>query len=553
MEQSYRSPTHSLPTQDSLARSLPTRIAHPHSQWIERCAIAALVVGVLVRLIQYASNRSLWGDEASLALNLIERSYGELLGALDYNQAAPPLFLWIEKFAIDTLGNNEYAMRLYPLIGGVLSVFLFYRFTKIYTAGWARAVAMFLFAMQSYIVYFAGETKPYGWDVSIGLTLFMAIAPLATITPRIRSLLTAGLLGGVSIWLSFPSILVIAAVESANLLSLKVWQLKVNAWRSLLIRRLPLYAVWIANVVALYIVNVSKTLSETNLSASWDRRYPDNWVDIFWLFNALDRFFHEPLGFPVPFDIVAMLPFVVGLVYLYRTQKWRLLYIGSPIVVAIVAAYLHKYPFRHRLILFLVPYGLIILSEGIVLLIRHWRKGPKKIGRLGWLLAVLLLVQPAVQTLSWAVQPERAHFDAVRPALAHIQENWQPGDKLYVSHKPQRIFMYYQSRFSFSPDDVVFTELKNVRSSTLAGDGLAQFQQAFDQEVIQLKNAAQQNAAQQSASEGPTANEPVRVWFLLIARDRRSEEVMLQAIDQQGVAIERSRYPSVVVSLRQLD
>ena len=65
-----------------------------------------IVFGIVVRLVQYLSNRSLWADEAALALNIVNRSYSELGQPLDYDQAAPIGFLWLEKLAIDIFGNK---------------------------------------------------------------------------------------------------------------------------------------------------------------------------------------------------------------------------------------------------------------------------------------------------------------------------------------------------------------------------------------------------------------------------------------------------------------
>ena len=52
-----------------------------------------LALGVLLRLRAYFHNRALWLDEVYLALNLVPRSYAELLQPLDHDQGAPLGFL----------------------------------------------------------------------------------------------------------------------------------------------------------------------------------------------------------------------------------------------------------------------------------------------------------------------------------------------------------------------------------------------------------------------------------------------------------------------------
>jgi predicted membrane-bound mannosyltransferase len=78
-----------------------------------------LLVGTLIRLSIYAGRPSLWIDEARLALNIGTRSYLQLLRPLDYDQAAPPLFLWATKLMVQVGGMNEYALRVIPLLAGV--------------------------------------------------------------------------------------------------------------------------------------------------------------------------------------------------------------------------------------------------------------------------------------------------------------------------------------------------------------------------------------------------------------------------------------------------
>ncbi|MBK8875589.1 MAG: hypothetical protein IPN13_17395 [Bacteroidetes bacterium] len=56
-----------------------------------------IVVGVGLSILNFMNFRSLWLDEAMLALNIVNKSAMELLQPLDYNQVAPIGFLLIEK------------------------------------------------------------------------------------------------------------------------------------------------------------------------------------------------------------------------------------------------------------------------------------------------------------------------------------------------------------------------------------------------------------------------------------------------------------------------
>jgi hypothetical protein len=95
------------------------------SQGISRLIWFSVALGALLRLVQYLRNRSLWLDESSLALNILHRSYSGLLEPLDYHQGAPVGFLMLEKLAVRSLGAGEYALRLAPLVAGLVSLFLF--------------------------------------------------------------------------------------------------------------------------------------------------------------------------------------------------------------------------------------------------------------------------------------------------------------------------------------------------------------------------------------------------------------------------------------------
>jgi hypothetical protein len=326
-------------------------------------ALCGVLLGVLVRTVQYLSNRSLWGDEVNLALNIIDRSYGELSQVLDNNQAAPLGFLWVEKLATQIWGNSEYALRLFPFLSSIVSLGVFYLLVR-YSSALAAPIAIALFAGGRYTLYFATELKPYSSDVAIALSLFWLLVKTQHKILQTREIIAFACLGSLAIWFSYPAIFVLAGLSGWNLVTASKKSLV-----KIIINRLGIYFTWLASFGSFYFLTIANTLSNEDLSSSWESRYPDSWSDILWVFDALGRFFYHPMGFLGFTDGIGIFAFIVGCVVCYRRNRNIFLALVSPLVATIIAAYLHKYPFRDRLVLFLAPLAMIIVAEGIAFML----------------------------------------------------------------------------------------------------------------------------------------------------------------------------------------
>ena len=85
--------------------------------WVEKLlrvgngkGIVGIIIGlgIILRLIPYLDNRSLWLNENWLALNILQKSFSQLVGPLDLSQMAPVGFLFIEKTLVLAFGDSEY-------------------------------------------------------------------------------------------------------------------------------------------------------------------------------------------------------------------------------------------------------------------------------------------------------------------------------------------------------------------------------------------------------------------------------------------------------------
>ncbi|MGB6295745.1 MAG: glycosyltransferase family 39 protein [Rivularia sp. (in: cyanobacteria)] len=402
--------------------------------------------GIAVRLVQYFYNRSLWADEAVLALNIVNRSYLELLQPLDYDQGAPFGFLIIEKLAIQIFGNNEYALRLFPLLSGIISLLLFYQLAKIFLRGYAVPIALAFFASLYYLVYYATELKQYSSDVAVTLFSCLLVTEIFRKRLSVNRTILFSVLGALNIWFSHPAIFALTGFGASYLL--------INFFKSKnfrLSKVLIIYSTWLISFALFYIVSVQSLNKNQDLMTSWQDAFPDSAFDIIWLFDAFGKFFYLPLDFRGIMDGVAIIAFVIGCISLFYRQKEKLLILLSPLIMTFFAAYLQKYPFRGRLILFLIPFFILLIAEGVHSLIIKTRSKPAVIA--GIILLISLLFQPVTKAGNLLINP--IQNEEIKQVLNYVKSNEQPSDIVYVFQRGQYQFLYYADKYGYQEGDYV--------------------------------------------------------------------------------------------------
>lgn len=415
-------------------------------RFTERLAWFFIVFGIVVRVAQYVWNRSLWADEAVLALNIVNRSYWELLQPLDYDQGAPLGFLMVEKLAVQVFGDNEYALRLFPLICGVVSLFLFYRLAKRFIQGWAIPIALALFASLHYLVYYSWEVKQYSSDVAIAL--LCSLISLRLLSPKlgIYQIVIVSLVGAIAIWFSHPAIFVLAGIGGSCFLLKLVKKAPIKIANYLVV-----YSSWIISFIAFYFISIKNLSGDEDLLTSWSAAFPSFPLDIIWYLDAFGKFFYRPLGFNGPMDGIAIIVFVIGCISCYRRNKETLLILLSPVCVTFLASALQKYPFRSRLVLFLTPFVILLIAEGLDYIRRKSRYKLDPIVSI--LLLLLLLVPPLGSASQLLVKPYlRSEIKAV---ISYVKTHQQQRDVLYIYQRGQYQFIYYAEKFGYQKGDYI--------------------------------------------------------------------------------------------------
>src|ERR1700690_1806975 len=224
---------------------------------------AVIMVGVILRLRQYVADRSLWNDEAALALNIVNRNFAGLTQPLSYNQGAPLGFLFIEKALLLIIGNHDYILRLFPLFSGLLSLYFIYLISKQYF-GTPGLFALSIFSISWTLIYYSSELKQYSSDVLISTGLiYLAFRPIQKDAGP-REILLLGTGGIISVWMSHPAIFVLASMGVA----LAIEYLDRRAF-SLLAWALGIGMAWLIDFGIEYMVFLRHLIGNSYLQQFW--------------------------------------------------------------------------------------------------------------------------------------------------------------------------------------------------------------------------------------------------------------------------------------------
>jgi hypothetical protein len=403
-----------------------------------RWSVPALVlIAVLLRVSQYLANRSLWFDEAALALNVLNRGFVSLTGELDFNQGAPIGFLFVEKLLTTLVGSSEYALRLFPLVCSLASIYLFVRLARKLLSDYALLIALFLFTTASGLIYYASEVKQYSSDVAA--TLFLTLVAAAVLEGRICCRLNVAAALSAMLVIAFSYAAAFVALAVVGVFSVcAVRDRRSGTWK----RFLPVLITWGLGGVVVFAASFHQL---RYLRSSLD--FPA--FSLASGSHALNQFatgIGESLGFSAApgwgaslLLKIALVASLVGVVSLFRRRPEMCLILILPACFTYLAYLAKLYPLFPRTTLFVVPGEVIVLAEGIVAIARPLPRVAATC--VGAALVAMLCVVPATSAAYHLLVPR--HHEELRTVLGKVQKSARPGDTIYLEHDAQYAFLYY--------------------------------------------------------------------------------------------------------------
>ncbi len=410
-----------------------------------------VTLGLILRLRQYIANRSFSGDEASLAINIVSRSFVGLTKSLDYHQATPIGFLFIEKFFILLLGNKDNILRVFPLISSILAIYLVYRIALDYF-GVAGIFALSMFALNSWQIFFSTELKQYGTDVMVTLLLVYLSIRCLKEDPRIRDFIWLGIAGTITIWLSHIAIFILAGIGLALLLEKYIQKKQIP-----FIWLLSLGAAWLISFGIEYLVILRYTAGDRYFQTYWLKSFLPlpPWENIPWLVNVYYKYVLITLGrTDSSMDHMILALAIIGSLSLFARRQNTAIIIIFPFIMTLIASAWEKYPLSYRFMLFLVPLTLLLMAEGIgriYLFLAKWQKS----------VALILCVIPVAIMLLFSIQGAITGFKyppiiaEIKPVMKYIEEKKEQGDIIYLHYRSVPPFNYYATFYNLDSENII--------------------------------------------------------------------------------------------------
>ena len=403
-----------------------------------------VLAGLVLRLRQFAVWRSLWMDEAMLALNVVTRSFWDLFQPLDYNQGAPAGFLLLQKLATLVFGENDVALRLVPLAAACVALVIFSRLS-VRWFGAAGLAALALFVIGTPLVEYACEAKQYSTDVACTVILLALLRPWFDGRVRVSDFRNLAVAGAAAIWFSHPAVFVL---PGAGLL---VLSRSLRFGREAVTATAAVAVAWIASFALLYGFSLRTLSSNVALLEYWQGAFaPFGQPELLaWLGSSLAAYLRDVVG--VTADGIGGWLALLGFASLLRSRPGLAVTLAGPLLIALAASGFGVYPFTGRLLLFSVPATLLLIAAGIdglasLAAAATARAASSDAGVVARriaeiMLAVALLVAPSSVAIARFENPRNS--EALRPALEYLLAHRQPSDGIYVYYGAKPAVRFY--------------------------------------------------------------------------------------------------------------
>lgn len=398
----------------------------------ERKNILGLILifglAILLRIILFFQNPSLFADETALAINVYNKTYFELFRGLDFLQASPVGFTSIVKFLLNLFNPKSYyfqdlVLRILPFCSGILALPAFYYLSKIIFSNNKKNILISLCVLffNPCVIAYCMQFKQYSTEMLISIILSIIFYKVTEF--KVFNWWYIFIIA-LSPWFSYSSCFILAV----GLLALLVKK----DWKNLIKISVPFFI----SFVIYYILSLKFVFADTYaaMRAIWELYY--GFIDLFHPLRTLLRYGDLFANLKPLSALSGLIFFTVCFIYGCSKEALnkKILFL-LPIILTIVASLMHKYAIQARLILFLMPLFAILIAS-----IR---------GNVSKILKILLGVIMLFSMFNYDVEASGNCYSYSRDIIRYLEQNITPQDIILMDSTVNDYSLYLsKSRIS---------------------------------------------------------------------------------------------------------
>jgi hypothetical protein len=400
--------------------SLPDAEALGWQRYLPAATWAFVAIGVGLRLARYLLRFPLWGDEAMLADNFLDRGYADFLRPLDYKQLCPLGYLWAELAAVKLWGFHEMSLRLLATLCSVASMFLFRDLAARVLRGLPLLLAVGIFAVSYYPIRHGAEVKPYAGDLFASIVLMWLAARWLQSRERHGWLWGLAAAAPVCLLFSFPAVFVAGGISVALLPA--VWRKGERpSWLAYSVLNLAVLVTF-GGLYFAFLRQQMATGADIG-RVHWSAAFPPMGEPlklVTWLLSVhTSHMMAYPFGAERGGSSLTTLLCLIAGVTLWRQGRRDVLAICLlPLGVALVAAALRKYPYgaSARTMQYAAPAICLMAGVGLASALGWLRRPPAS--RVGVVAAILLCVLGLASLARDMIRPYKTPYDQANREFA---------------------------------------------------------------------------------------------------------------------------------------
>lgn len=395
-----------------------------------------ITLGIIFRIVMYIQNRNLVIDESNVVWNIYNRDFLGLLKPLDHEQYAPPLYLWCVELCSLLFGYSEQSMRLPALIFGIASLFVFRNLLKRILPEQSYWLTLGLLCFAPILVKYSTEVKQYVPDAFVAIMLVLAALKWQIFTmPNKKFILYWILAGSFAIWASQPSVFILASIGAYYFIQC----LQQKKWKDIS-ALVFIGLLWLAQF-GVYYYFILKSQINSDYLQGYHKDYflfafPHSGAE--WRHNWLR--IREILCNTAGYNMVSLYLcaffILIGSISLFRQSLPKFALFTLPVLITLIAAALHQFSLIERVIIFILPFTMILVGFGFA-----------RLYSLPFVASKLILLSCAVYILYLynykSLFSQKANFYELTVGMDYLMKNNAVAREIYVDRSSSDAYYYY--------------------------------------------------------------------------------------------------------------